>query len=284
MKLAITTIALGLAASGWGLAAPKPVATPRKPAPTTTRAWDGPYFFTAASPSDCAGKPAFDAEGSDDQVLTYPEWSPPGFRCPGTCTNREPVAIRNGVVTFSVVWIDDDEHWSKRTPIKLRAHRTRYAIPLGPDGNGVGGVVKQTTEPRTFRSESAPANGTQSYEQTAVLARFNVSKDPHVGIGRFGVITVFAGTKERLAQVDDGGCELAVFAKGFQPGDGGGDADEGGDGDGDGGGTSAAGAGGSSRRCVQQCKQQAGQCRTSCRGAKCANDCGHAERDCKAGC
>lgn len=37
-------------------------------------------------------------------------------------------------------------------------------------------------------------------------------------------------------------------------------------------------------KCKSQCITEAGQCRTSCSSAKCANDCNKAERACKAGC
>ncbi|HEY0193481.1 MAG TPA: hypothetical protein VGC42_20330 [Kofleriaceae bacterium] len=44
------------------------------------------------------------------------------------------------------------------------------------------------------------------------------------------------------------------------------------------------GGGGGGGKCKSQCRLEAGQCRTSCKGAKCANDCNHAEQSCKAGC
>lgn len=45
---------------------------------------------------------------------------------------------------------------------------------------------------------------------------------------------------------------------------------------------SAGGGGGG--KCKSQCTVEAGRCRTSCRGAKCANDCNKAEQACKSGC
>lgn len=44
------------------------------------------------------------------------------------------------------------------------------------------------------------------------------------------------------------------------------------------------GGGGGGGKCKAQCRLEAGNCRTSCRGAKCANDCGKVERSCKASC
>lgn len=37
-------------------------------------------------------------------------------------------------------------------------------------------------------------------------------------------------------------------------------------------------------KCKAQCRLDAGKCRTSCRGAKCANDCGKVEESCKQSC
>jgi hypothetical protein len=47
---------------------------------------------------------------------------------------------------------------------------------------------------------------------------------------------------------------------------------------------SSGGGGGGGGKCKSQCRLEAGQCRTSCKGAKCANDCGKVERSCKSSC
>ncbi|MEO7734657.1 MAG: hypothetical protein ABIY55_27115 [Kofleriaceae bacterium] len=49
-------------------------------------------------------------------------------------------------------------------------------------------------------------------------------------------------------------------------------------------GSHAGGGGGGGGKCKSQCRLDAGNCRTSCQGAKCANDCGKVERSCKASC
>lgn len=40
----------------------------------------------------------------------------------------------------------------------------------------------------------------------------------------------------------------------------------------------------SNGKCKAQCTADAGDCRRSCKGAKCANDCNKVERDCKSSC
>jgi hypothetical protein len=47
---------------------------------------------------------------------------------------------------------------------------------------------------------------------------------------------------------------------------------------------SASHGGGGGGKCKSQCRLEAGQCRTSCKGAKCAADCNKVERQCKASC
>lgn len=37
-------------------------------------------------------------------------------------------------------------------------------------------------------------------------------------------------------------------------------------------------------KCKSQCTTEAGECRTSCKSAKCANDCNKVERSCKSNC
>ncbi len=177
----------------------------------------------------CQDIPRFNSAGPDDQVVKAPpdfRWDYlPGFKEPGSCWNREPVKLANGVLRFALIWVDDSPQFTN-PGYRVSLHRTHFEIPLTKRGDhvdanspgcsdGCGAADDYKYELGAFQIRDVKplvwsrggVSSTTTSNQLRIRARFakQVTSDvtKYSGQGRFGEVLVEVGTDGKFERHSD---------------------------------------------------------------------------------
>ncbi|MBX3154900.1 MAG: hypothetical protein KF773_02785 [Deltaproteobacteria bacterium] len=253
-----------------------------RPAP---KAWDGTYVMRPGAA--CTASP-YRASGPADQTVWWPHFDgTPGLVCPATCDDPTPLVVANGVATFSYAWLDADPPRDPRRGFQLTFHRTTVSVPLIQTDGGAG-VVRFDAMP----ARHWPHGGRDhTSDQVAINLGFVEANSAQDGRGRLGGVSLSVGHHDRYYLTEDApNCVASLTRTDFiMP-----TAAPASDDDADDATTSSPSTHGADRaaraaqrrtqKCRATCRSDAGECRKSCRGAKCANDCNRTERSCTSSC
>ena len=177
-------------------------------------------------------------------------------------------------------------------------HRRRYQLDLVRQTGAAGGEQHEAAVGRRIEPAAPMAWSDSDAEHTSNQLRLEalvlIANDDHLGHGRTGYLEARVGLDGKFTPRGEGASCTGTFGRtDFKAGDGIFEDDsqpqEGGDEGSSSPSTRADPAAARAQRaCVSQCRESAGECRTSCGGgkgsARCVNDCGKEERACKSGC